>query len=165
MTRLKNNPRFSLVFSLLLLVLTYAVEGFLYGPWIYKLIEKKSFLTYIVEDSVRIMILYGGAVLGISLVVILLTSPVLLITIGLNNWLKSDTRSFLSIFLAAFAFAIIVQRIDLFARFLVLIAAVFLGKLDLQLVGFSRWLSSVILVVLCCFGFTGGILAFYEWKF
>lgn len=165
MTRLKNNPRFSLVFSLLLLVLTYAVEGFLYGPWIYKLIEKKSFLTYIVEDSVRIMILYGGAVLGISLVVILLTSPVLLITIGLNNWLKSDTRSFLSIFLAAFAFAIIVQRIDLFARFLVLIAAVFLGKLDLQLVGFSRWLSSAILVVLCCFGFTGGILAFYEWKF
>lgn len=165
MTRLKNNPRFSLVFSLLLLVLTYAIEGFLYGPWIYKLIENKSFLTYIVEDSVRIMILYGGAVLGISLVVILLTSPVLLITVGLNTWLKSDTRSFLSIFLAAFAFTIIVQRIDLFARFLVLIAAVFLGKLDLQLVGCSRWLSSAILVVLCWFGLTAGILAFYEWNF
>ncbi len=165
MTRLKHNPRFSLVFSLLLLVLTYAIEGFLYGPWIYQLIEKKSFLTYIVKDSVRIMILYGAAVLGISIVVILLTSPVLLITVGLNNWLKSDTRSFLSIFLAAFACAIIVQRIDLFARFLVLIAAVFLGKLDLQLVGFSRWLSSAILVGLCWFGFTAGILAFYEWKF
>lgn len=165
MTRLKNNPQFSLVFSLLLLVLTYAIEAFLYAPWIYKLIEKKSFLTYIVEDSVRIMILYGGAVLGISLVVICLTSPVLLITFGLNNWLKSDTRSFLSIFLAAFAFAIIVQRIDLFARFLILIAAVFLGKLDLQLAGYSRWLSSAILVVLCWFGFTVGILAFYEWNF
>jgi hypothetical protein len=164
MMRLQNNPRFSLVFSLLLLVSTYAAEGWMYGPWIYTFIRHESVLTYLIEESARVAILYGAAMLGITLLVILFTSPVLLMTVGLNNWLKSDTRAALSVFLAAFAFAIIVQRIDFFARFLVLIAAVFLGKLDLQLVGCGRWLSSIILVILCWLGFTGGILAFYEWN-
>lgn len=165
MIRLKKNPRCSLVFSLLLLLLTYGAEGWMYGPWIYKVIKQESILTYFIEESVRVMVLYSAAVLGITFLVLLFTSPVLLMTVGLDNWLKSDTRAFLSIFIGAFAFAIIVQRIDFCARFLVLISAVFLGKLDLQLVGCSRWLSSLILVLLCWLGFTGGILAFYEWNF
>jgi hypothetical protein len=165
MIRLNKNPRHSLVFSLMLLLLTYGAEGWMYGPWIYKFINQENILTYFVKESVRVMVLYSAAMLGITFLVILFTSPVLLMTVGLDNWLKSDTRSFLSIFIGAFAFAIIVQRIDFFARFLVLISAVFLGKLDLQLVGCSRWLCSLILVLLCWLGFTGGILAFYEWKF
>jgi hypothetical protein len=165
MIRLKNNPRSSLVFSLLLLFLTYGAEGWMYGPWIYKFIKHESILTYFVEESARIIVLYGAAVLGIMVLVIIFTSPVLLMTVGLNNWLKSDTRAMLSILIGAFAFAIVIQRVDFFARFLVLIAAIFLGKLDLQLVGCSRWLSSLILILLCWFGFTGGILAFYEWNF
>jgi hypothetical protein len=165
MIRLNKNPRHSLVFSLMLLLLTYGAEGWMYGPWVYKFINQENILTYFVKESVRVMVLYSAAMLGITFLVILFTSPVLLMTVGLDNWLKSDTRSFLSIFIGAFAFAIIVQRIDFFARFLVLISAVFLGKLDLQLVGCSRWLCSLILVLLCWLGFTGGILAFYEWKF
>ncbi|MFM2310838.1 MAG: hypothetical protein RLZZ04_114 [Cyanobacteriota bacterium] len=165
MIRLKKNSRCSLVFSLLLLLLTYGAEGWMYGPWVYSFINQESILSYFVEESVRITILYGGAVLGITFLVLLFTSPVLLITVGLDNWLKSDTRAFLSIFIGAFAFAMIVQRVDFFARLLVLISAVFLAKLDLQLAGCSRWLCSLIIVLLCWLGFTGGILAFYEWKF
>jgi hypothetical protein len=166
MIRLKKNPRYSLIFSLLLLVLTYAAEGWMYGPWIYKIINQESILSYFfVEESVKVTVLYGVAVMGITFLVFLFTSPVLLITVGLDNWLKSDIRAFLSIFIGAFAFAIIVQQVDFFARFLVLISAVFLAKLDLQLVGCSRWLCSLVLVLLCWLGFTGGILAFYEWKF
>jgi hypothetical protein len=161
----KKNSRYSLVFSLLLLLLTYGAEGWMYGPWVDKFINQESILNYFVKESVRATILYGGAMLGIAFLVLLFTSPVLLLTVGLDNWLKSDTRAFLSIFIGAFAFAIIVQQVDLFARFLVLISAVFLGKLDLQLAGYSRWLCSLILVLLCGLGFTGGILAFYEWKF
>lgn len=165
MIRLNKNPRYSLVFSLLLLLLTYGAEGWMYGPWIYKFINQENILTYFVEESVRVTILYSAAMLGIAFLVLLFTSPVLLMTVGLNNWLKSDIRAFLSVFIGAFAFAIVIQRVDFFARFLVLISAVFLGKLDLQLVGCSRWLCSLILVLLCWLGFTGGILAFYEWKF
>lgn len=165
MIRFKKNPRYSLVFSLLLLLLTYGAEGWMYGPWIYKLINQKNILSYFVEESVRVTVLYGVAVLGITFLALLFTSPVLLMTVGLDNWLKSDVRAFLSIFIGAFAFAIVVQRVDFFARFLVLIAAFFLGKLDLQLAGCSRWLCTLILVLLCWLGFTGGILAFYEWNF
>ena len=164
MIRRKNNPRFSLFFSLLLLLLTYGVEGWLYGSWINNLIETENILLEY-SEATRWGILYGVAVVGIMLLVVIFTSPVSLMTVGLDNWLKSDTRAFLSIFIGAFAFAMIVQRVDYFARFLVLVAAVFLGKLDLQLMGYSRWLSSVILVFFCWFGFTGGILAFYGWNF
>jgi hypothetical protein len=163
MILLKNNPQFSLVFSLLLLLVTYGAEGWIYGSWIYKLLEQESVLNNFVE-STRISILYGVAILGIAFLVIMFTSPVFLLTVGLNNWLKSDTRSWLSIFIGAFAVTMIVQRIDFFARFLILISAIFLGKLDLQLAGCSRGLCSVILVLLCWLGFTGGILAFYEWN-
>ena len=163
MIRLKNSPRFSLIFSLLLLLLTYCVEGWLYGSWIANTIELQTFLTQFTPLT-RIGILYISAVVGISLLVIIFTSPVSLMTVGLNSWLKSDIRAFLSIFIGAFTFAIIVQRVDYFIRFMVLMAAVFLGKLDLQLVGIDRWISSIILVFLCWFGFTGGILAFYRWN-
>ena len=59
--------------------------------------------------------------------VFLFTSPISLLTVSLNGWLGSDSRAFLSIFVGAFAFAILVQRVDYVARFLVLVAAVFFG--------------------------------------
>lgn len=164
MIRFKRNPGFSLVLSLLLLLLTYGVEGWIYGSWIDDAIEQGELLAQYPEP-IRISILYGSAVISIMLLVVIFTSPVSLMTVGLNGWLRSDTRAFLSIFIGAFAFAIIVQRVDFFARFIVLMAAVFLGKLDLQLIGISRRICSVILVFFCWFGFTAGILAFYRWNF
>jgi len=161
MIRLKEKPRFSLVFSLLLLLLTYGAEGLLYGAWMQGLVRQESFLTNFIE-STRLSILYGASLLGIMLLVVMFTSPVFLLTVGLSSWLKSDTRTLISVLLGAFAFAIIVQRVDYFGRLLVLVSAVFLGKLDLQLAGCNRWVCSLILILLCWFGFTGGILAFYQ---
>lgn len=158
----RNNSRLSLVFSLLLLLVTYGAEGWLYGAWIQDF--PPNFLAAMTESS-RFALLYGVAVAGIILLVVTFTSPVSLVTICLDSWLKSDTRAFLSIFFGAFAFAISVQRIDYFARFLVSIAAIFLLKLDLQLLGWNRWLCTLILNILCWFGFSGGILAFYRWGF
>ena len=159
MARRKKNS-WSLILSTLLLLLTYGTEGWFYGLWIDRRLEQSTLLQF--SESTRWSILYGAAIVGILLLVILFTSPFSLMTMGLDNWLKSDTRAFLSIFIGAFTFAILVQRVDYFARFLVLISAVFLVKLDLQLVGCGRWLCSLILAILCWFGFTGGILAFYS---
>lgn len=164
MVRLNKNPRFFLIFSLVLFLLTYGIEGWLYGFWMNRFLKQESLLIQFTEPA-RFAVLYVSAVIGILLLVIIFTSPISLVTIGLDNWLKSDTRAFLSIFIGAFAFAILVQRVDYFARLLVLISALFLLKLDLQLVGCNRWLSSLIIVILCWLGFTGGILTFYEWNF
>ena len=149
--------------SLFLLLLTYSVEGWLYGSWITLLIQNSNLYAHLAE-STRFSILYGVAVAVIVFLVIILTAPISLAAITLDNWLKSDTRAFFSIFLGAFAFTIIVQKVDYFARFLVFIASALLFKLDLQLIGFNRWLCTLILIILCWLGFTGGILAFYVWS-
>ena len=162
MVSFKENRR-TLIFSLLLLLLTYGVEGWMYGFWMNQLLEREILFQF--AEPTRLSIFYAAAIFGIFLLVIFFTSPVSLMTVGLNGWLRSDTRAFLSIFLGAFAFAMLVQRIDYFARFLVLLSAVFLLKLDLQLMGCNRWFCSFILVILCWLGFTGGILFFYGWSF
>ena len=162
MVRFKENRRL-LILSLLLLLLTYGIEGWMYGFWMDLFLERDLLVQF--AEPTRLIILYAAALFGILLLVIFFTSPVSLMTVSLNGWLRSDTRAFLSIFLGAFAFAILVQRVDYFARFLVLLSAIFLLKLDLQLIGCSRWLSSFILVILCWLGFTGGILIFYGLSF
>ena len=162
MVRFKENHR-SLIFSLLLLLLTYGVEGWVYGSWMNQIKERQILLQF--AEPTRLSIFYAAAIVSIILIVFLFTSPVSLMTVGLDGWLRSDTRAFLSIFLGAFTFAMLVQRVDYFARFLVLLSAIFLLKLDLQLIGCSRWLCSFILIILCWLGFTAGILAFYRWSF
>ena len=84
MIRLKDNPRFSLVFSLLLLLLTYGAEGWIYGSWVFELIEQETILARYVE-STQISILYGSALIGIMFLVVLFTSPVSLMTVVLNR--------------------------------------------------------------------------------
>ena len=163
MARLKESSRLSLILSLMLSLLTYGVEGWMYALWMNRVVEQNLLSRF--SETIRLSILYSVAIAGIVLLIVLFTSPVSLLTVGLNGWLRSDTRAFLSIFIGAFAFAILVQRVDYFARFLVLISAIFLVKLDLQLIGYNRWLGTLILAVLCWFGFTGGILAFYNWQF
>ena len=162
MVRFKENRR-SLIFSFLLLLLTCAVEGWIYGSLMNLFLEREVLSQF--AQSTRLSIFYAVAIISIVLSIILFTSPVSLLTGGLNGWLRSDTRAFLSIFFGAFAFAMLVQRIDYFARFLVLLSAIFLLKLDLQLIGCNRWLCSFILIILCWLGFTGGILFFYGWSF
>lgn len=158
MVRRKNKTWF-LILSLLLLLLTSAVEGWIYGFWMNKFLKQEVLTQF--AQSTRPIILYGAAVVGILLLVFLFTSPISLLTASLNGWLGTDSKAFLSIFVGAFVFAILVQRVDYVARFLVFVAAIFLVKLDLQLLGYSRWLCSVVLAILCWFGFTGGILTFY----
>ena len=149
--------------SIFLLLLAYGVEGWLYGAWASRLLETGNLYANLVDET-RFAILYCFAVTAIVLCVIIFTSPISLVELGLDNWLKSDLRAFLSIFFGAFAFTIVVQKVDYFARFLVYVASALLLKLDLQLLGYNRWLCSIILSILCWLGFTGGILAFYFWS-
>ena len=146
-----------------LLLLTYGVEGWLYGAWINRYLANENlFVQFSQLNQTRI--LYGIAVGCILLCVVVLTSPISLAAMSVDNWLRSDARAFISIFIGAFAFTLIVQKVDYFARFLVLAAAALLLRLDLQLLGYNRWLCTLLLIIFCWLGFTGGILAFYIWN-
>lgn len=155
----KKIPKLSLV----ILLLTYGVEGWMYSSWIDKILERGAILSMLTED-IHLVLIYGAAIVNILFLVVLFVSPISLIASSLDGWLKSDTRAFMSILLGAFAFALIVQRVDYFARFLVFVAAALLFKLDLQLAGYSRWLGTLILTIFCLLGFAGGILAFHTWR-
>lgn len=149
--------------SLALMLLTYATFGWLYGSWSLVLVKEGIFFKEL-ETSIASSILYGIGTIGILAIALIFTAPISLIALSVDKWFRADSRAFFSIFLGAFAFAVIVQRVDYFARILVLISAALLVKLDLQLAGYKRWLSFVILTVFCLLGFIGGILAFYLWK-
>ena len=159
MAWLRKSP----LISLFLLLLTYGVEGWLYGSWTTFFLENSDLYADLATTT-RLGILYGAAVTAILLCVVVLTAPISLVAFSIDNWLRSDMRAFLSIFLGAFAFTIIVQGVDYFARLVVFIASALLLKIDLQLIGFNRWLCTLCLIIFCWLGFTGGILAFYVWN-
>lgn len=134
----------------------------MYSSWGVAAIETSELLSQL-ETVLALRIIYGLGVMSIILIAIVFTAPISLITLSLDNWLRSDTRAFLSIFIGAFAFTLIVQKVNYFATFLVLLASALLVKLDLQLAGYRRWFSWLILTFFCLLGFIGGILAFDNW--
>lgn len=146
--------------SLILLLLTYGVYGWSYSSWGMTSIEEGSLFNRL-EDTLATIFLYSVGGIFIILLTIAFTAPVSLMTISLSTWLKSETRAFLSIFIGAFAFALIIQKVDVFANILLLLSAALLFKLELQLAGYkNNWLSWLVLTCLCLLGFAGGILAF-----
>lgn len=148
--------------SIAVLLLTYSTFGWMYSFWAMELIEQGRLLSQL-ETELALRIIYGFGTMLIMLVALIFTAPISLITVSFNNWLKSDVRTFLSIFIGAFAFTIIVQKLNYFAGFLVLLAAALLVKLNLQLAGYRKWLSWLIVTFFSLLGFIGGILAFDNW--
>ena len=148
--------------SLTLLLIAYTAFGWIFSSWSVKAIAEGLILSrFEAEFALRLM--YG---LGASItlfIAILLSNPISVLTVGFGNWLKSDLRAFLSIFFGAFAFTLIFQWIGYVAKFLVLIAAALLLRLDLQQANANKWLSLLIMAISSLLGFTGGILAFYMW--
>jgi hypothetical protein len=157
MLRFKNIPWLSII----LLLLTYSTFGWIYADWAIATIQQGNLLNWVLDRNLISFIVYGLGVVWVLLVSTAFTAPIALMTISVSSWIRSEARAFLSIFIGALAFALIVQWLDAFTRFFVLLAAAILVKLDLQTAGYSRWLSVLILAILCLAGFGSGILAFY----
>ena len=149
--------------STTLLIMTYGVFGWLYASWVIRVLGDESIIFQVFKPKIAVGLLYGIGTIWILAIALIFTTPVALMTITLNNWLKSDMRAFFLVFFGALGFALIVQRLDFFSRFLILLASAILVKLDLQTLGLSRWLSYCVLAVMCLCSFFGGITAFYYW--
>jgi hypothetical protein len=148
--------------STIVLLLTYATFGWLYSLWATELIEGGRLLSQL-KTELALAIVYGFGTMAIVSIALIFIAPISLITVSLNSWLKSDIRGFLSIFIAAFAFTLLVQKIHYFANFLMLLAAALLVKLDLQLAGYRKGLAWSVVTFFGLLGFIGGILAFDKW--
>jgi hypothetical protein len=152
--------------SLLLVLLSYAVFGWFVAQasisWSEWIVEQGKEWGWLIEDeSAYLIVELLGAGL-ILLIAIALAAPIALVTIFFGSWLKSETKAWISILGWAFAAVFIIRWITYFIRFLVLICAALLGRLELQSAGYNDWQTFVILALICLGGFSGGVLIFMQ---
>ena len=147
--------------SLIILIATYGVAGWHYAEWSRSMILEGLLWYWTVEPAIAAIIIYGIAIMGVIAISIIVNTPLEFLTVGLGGWLKSEAKAMMSIFFGALAFALIVQRLPHFARFLLLFAAFLLFKLDFRRAGYSELVSRIILIFFSLGGFASGVLLFY----
>lgn len=154
---LKKFPRLSLI----LLIATYGVFGWIYGSWTMELAAEYRLWYGLVEPMIASAISYGLGLCLIIIIIIFFTAPVAIFTFGMASWFRLDVEAFFAIAVSVVIFALVVEYPIAFTRFLILSAAAMLFRLDLQTIGYSQNLSKLILIVLSAISFSVGMLLFY----
>lgn len=154
MARLKKFPKI----SSLLLIATYGVFGWIYGSWIVELTAEKELWHEWFIPLVALGISCGLGLLLIIIIILFFTAPITLLTLGLDNWLRVDSKALIAIALSIAAFIIIVEHPVVLARFLILSAAATLFRFDLQTVGYSSKIAQWILLILSAIAFIIGVI-------
>ncbi|MEM9275377.1 MAG: hypothetical protein AAGA80_20785 [Cyanobacteria bacterium P01_F01_bin.143] len=157
-----NTKKFPWI-SLLILIATYTVAGWHYAEWSNEMILEGRLWYWEMKPAIAAAIIYGLAVIGILVITNIISTPIKLLTIGLSGWLKLEAKAVMSIFFGALAFALVVQRFQYFVRFLVLLAAFLLFKLDFRTAGYSEITSRIILTFFSLGSFAAGLALFYVW--
>lgn len=147
--------------SLIILIATYGVAGWHYAEWSRQIILEGQIWHWRINPAMAAIVVYGLAVTGIVVISIIVNTPLEFVTVSLGGWLKSEAKAVMSIFFGALAFALIVQRLQHFVRFLVLFAAFVLFKLDFRTAGYSELVSRIILIFFSLGGFSSGVILFY----
>ena len=151
--------------SLSILILAYGTFGWIYASWSVKFIDQGRLFYWVLEKHLATTLIYGMGAFLVLLIALAFTTPIALMTISIGSWIKSDAKAFMYIILGAMAFALIIQWLNLFAKFFVLLASGMLLRLDLRTLGINTWISLSILGCFCLLGFGSGILAFTFWGF
>ena len=147
----------------MILIATYMVAGWHYAEWSNEMILEGRLWYWAMKPAITAAIIYGLAVIGILAITNVISAPIKLLTIGLSGWLKSEAKAVMSIFFGALAFALVIQRFQYFVRFLVLLAAFLLFKLDFRTAGYSELISRISLTFFSLGSFASGIALFYVW--
>lgn len=147
-------------------LLAYGVFGWAVAEssivWSETIVEQGKTWGLIIDDEYASAIIdLLGAVLIVA-IALCLTAPIALITIFFGSWLKSETKAWISILVWAFAIVFILRWINYFVRFLVLLCANLLGRLEFQSAGYNSWQTFVILTLACLGGFGLGVFSFWE---
>ena len=150
--------------SLSILSIAYGAFGWIYASWAVIFIDRGKLFYWVLEQNIITIVLYGLGVFWVLSIALVFTTPVALMTMGVDKWLKSDFGAFMSIILGAMAFALVVQWLSLFAKFFVLLASAMLARLDLRLIGINTWLSLLIIGCICLFGFGSGVFAYLVYR-
>ncbi|NEP01712.1 MAG: hypothetical protein F6K58_24265 [Symploca sp. SIO2E9] len=127
--------------SIVLLLLTHGIFGWLIFA------DESSWLLWLV---IAVCIL---------LVAFVLASPIKLFKNLVASWLKSDNRASITTIIGSFIVVLILCWIHIFIRFLVLLSAAALVRLDLQTEDYNGWQTFGILAIFSLSGFFLGLMA------
>jgi len=157
MSWLKKIPRI----SLLLLLLTYGVFGWLYSKWALPFAAELGAKYELISPLIAQVAFFGLGLVSISIAVSYFTSPISLLTLGMSNWFRADAKALLTIALSIVIFAIIIEHPMALTRFLILSSAAILFRLDLQTSGCSQKSAQIIIIFVSSIAFSAGLLLFY----
>jgi hypothetical protein len=149
-----------------LALLAYGVFGWAVAEsstvWSEEIVEQGKAWGLIIDDEYASAIIDLLAVALIIAIAVCLTAPIALVTIFFGIWLKSETKAWISILIWAFAVVFILRWINYFVRFLVLLSANLLGRLEFHSAGYNSWQTFVILTLACLGGFGLGVFSFWQ---
>ena len=153
-------PKIPLV-SFLLLTATYGVFGWLYATWVAELATEAKLWHGWLVPSFAFAISYGLGLLAIILIIVFFTSPMSLLTLGMDNWLRADAKAIFAIAASIIIFALVVEYPIFLTRSLIMSATAILFRLDLQTFGCSHTLARYLLIFLSIVLFAGGVFLFH----
>jgi hypothetical protein len=149
--------------SLLLVLLTYAVFGWFVASesenWRNWLLEQGKSWNWGFEEGAYQIFIHVVATFAIISISLILTAPIAMMTYILGSWMGSDAKAILSILVWSFVFVLMIRWFEYFIRFLVLLSAAILGRLELQTLGYNKWQTFTLLTLLCLLGFALGVFA------
>ncbi|ELS03325.1 hypothetical protein Xen7305DRAFT_00030460 [Xenococcus sp. PCC 7305] len=148
--------------SLIILIATYSLAGWHYAEWTNEMILEGNLWLWNMEPAIAAAVVNGIAVIGVFAISNIVNTPFDSLTMGLGGWLKTEAKAVMSIFIGALAFALIVQRLQHFVRFLILLSAFLLFKLDLRNAGYSEVTSRILLILFSLGSFASGVASFYQ---
>ncbi len=154
--------------SLSVVFATYCVFGWNVGSaastLTHSMVEQGRTWGWLLEENAVFLGLHIMAGVLVLMITASLAAPVAIITVVFGSGFKSDTRAMVAVLLWSFAVVVMFSWLNYFVRFLVLLCAAILGKLELQSQGYPQWQVLLTLMIICLGGFGLGLVAFYGYN-
>ncbi|MEA5508373.1 hypothetical protein VB715_01205 [Crocosphaera sp. UHCC 0190] len=152
--------------SLGVVLLTYSTFGWYVGAsvttWTHWLVERGKTWGWFFEDQTVFLVLHIVAGCVVLLITSSLVAPVALVTILFGSGFKSDNRAIFAVLFWSFAVVFMLRWLGDFMRFLILLCAAILGKLELEKQNYPEWQVLSLLGVICLGGFGLGLFSYYS---
>jgi hypothetical protein len=146
--------------SFVLLVLTFGIFGWLYGSWTAWLVEQERGFRGLFEDRIATLLIELFGAILVLLMALAFTAPIAIMTLSVGNWIKTEARVFVGLLIASALAVILIYWLQYIARFLLLLVAATLFRLELQTAGCKKRQASFVLAMSCLVGFGCGVLVY-----
>ena len=143
-------------FSLILVLLSYGIFGWYLGEYSHLIhlwvLEREDAWGLLLEEEAANSFIQILQILVIVLFSLALMAPIALITLFIGSGIKTTRKGLLTILAWSILIILAIRWFHYFANVLVLLCALFLGRLELQDFGYNEGQIALLLTFLCFLG-------------